>query len=75
MKTLNLNKLIILLTLFLVSAFFTTGAEASCRYTDRDWNDSEYTYEGPAWMYKVGISPPQLYLTTSEPAVVVEEAF
>jgi len=35
-----------------------------------DWNDSEFTYEGPAWMYKVGISAPQLYLTTSEPAVV-----
>jgi hypothetical protein len=40
-----------------------------------DWNDPEYTYEGPPWMYKVGISPPQLYLTTSEPAVVPEEAF
>ena len=40
-----------------------------------DWNDSEFTYEGPAWMYKVGISAPQLYLTTSEPAVVPEEAF
>ncbi|MDA9319503.1 hypothetical protein N9Q65_01210 [Candidatus Thioglobus sp.] len=43
--------------------------------SDRDWNDPEYTYEGPPWMYKVGISPPQLYLTTSEPAVVPEEAF
>jgi len=30
MKTLNLNKLTILLGLFLVSAFFTTGANASC---------------------------------------------
>jgi len=30
MKTLNLNKLIILLGLFLVSAFFTTGANAAC---------------------------------------------
>ena len=34
MKTLNLNKLTILLGLFLVSAFFTTAANASCRYTD-----------------------------------------
>ena len=30
MKTLNLNKLTILLGLFLVSAFFTTGANAGC---------------------------------------------
>ena len=30
MKTLNLNKLTILLGLFLVSAFFTTGANAAC---------------------------------------------
>ena len=30
MKTLNVNKLIILLGLFLVSAFFTTGANALC---------------------------------------------
>jgi len=30
MKTLNLNKLTILLGLFLVSAFFTTGAKAGC---------------------------------------------
>ena len=30
MKTLNLNKLTILLGLFLVSAFFTTGANALC---------------------------------------------
>ena len=43
--------------------------------SDVDWNDSEFTYEGPAWMYKVGISAPQLYLTTSEPAEVPEEAF
>ena len=30
MKTLNLNKIILLATLFLVSAFFTTGANALC---------------------------------------------
>ena len=30
MKTLNLNKLTILLGLFLVSAFFTTSANANC---------------------------------------------
>jgi len=33
MKTLNLNKLTILLGLFLVSAFFTTGANAECATT------------------------------------------
>ena len=33
MKTLNLNKLIILVVLFLVSAFFTTGANAECATT------------------------------------------
>jgi len=33
MKTLNLNKLTILLGLFLVSAFFTTGAYAECQTT------------------------------------------
>jgi len=33
MKTLNLNKLTILLGLFLVSAFFTTGANAECAPT------------------------------------------
>jgi len=33
MKTLNLNKLSILLGLFLVSAFFTTGAYAECQTT------------------------------------------
>ena len=33
MKTLNLNKLSILLGLFLVSAFFTTGANAECQTT------------------------------------------
>jgi len=30
MKTLNINKLTILLGLFLVSAFFTTSANAAC---------------------------------------------
>jgi len=33
MKTLNLNKLTILIGLFLVSAFFTTGASAECATT------------------------------------------
>jgi len=42
MKTLNLNKLTILLGLFLVSAFFTTGANAAC-VVDAD-GDIETTY-------------------------------
>ena len=42
MKTLNLNKLTILLGLFLVSAFFTTGANAACG-VDAD-GDIETTY-------------------------------
>ena len=33
MKTFNLNKIIILVVLFLVSAFFTTGANAECATT------------------------------------------
>ena len=32
MKTLNLNKLILLTGLFIVSIIFSTGADASCRY-------------------------------------------
>ena len=61
MKTLNLNKLTILLGLFLVSAFFTTGANASCavnaagaivtNYSDsrtlRDDNGNDYTASRP----------------------------
>jgi hypothetical protein len=34
MKTLHLNKLFILIGLFLISAIFSTSADASCRYTD-----------------------------------------
>ena len=34
MKTLNLNKILLLISLFLISAVFTTAADASCRYTD-----------------------------------------
>ena len=34
MKTLNLNKIILLISLFLISAVFSTAADASCRYTD-----------------------------------------
>ena len=34
MKTFNLNKIILLISLFLISAVFTTAADASCRYTD-----------------------------------------
>jgi hypothetical protein len=34
MKTLNLNKILLLISLFLISAVFSMGAEASCRYTD-----------------------------------------
>ena len=34
MKTLNLNKILLLISLFLISAIFSTAAEASCRYTD-----------------------------------------
>ena len=34
MKTLNLNKILLLISLFLISAVFSTAAEASCRYTD-----------------------------------------
>ena len=34
MKTFNLNKIILLISLFLISAVFSTAAEASCRYTD-----------------------------------------
>ena len=34
MKTLHLNKIKILVGLFLISTIFTTGADASCRYTD-----------------------------------------
>ena len=34
METLHLNKLFILLGLFLISTVFTTSADASCRYTD-----------------------------------------
>ena len=34
MKTLHLNKLFILIGLFLISAVFSTSADASCRYTD-----------------------------------------
>ena len=33
MKTLNLNKIILLISLFLISAVFSTAADASCRYT------------------------------------------
>lgn len=32
MKTLNLNKIILLISLFLISAVFSTAADASCRY-------------------------------------------
>ena len=34
MKTLHLNKIKILVGLFLISTIFATGADASCRYTD-----------------------------------------
>ena len=34
MKTLNLNKILLLISLFLISAVFSTAADASCRYTD-----------------------------------------
>ena len=34
MKTFNLNKIILLISLFLIAAVFSTAAEASCRYTD-----------------------------------------
>ena len=34
MKTLHLNKIIILIGLFLISIAFSTGVDASCRYTD-----------------------------------------
>ena len=40
----------------------------------RNWGASD-AYTGFPWMHKVGISAPQLYLTTSEPEVVPEEAF
>jgi len=32
MKTFNLNKIILLTNLFLISAVFSTAADASCRY-------------------------------------------
>ena len=34
MKTLNLNKLILITGLFVVSIIFSSAADASCRYTD-----------------------------------------
>ncbi len=40
----------------------------------RNWGAAD-AYTGFPWMHKVGISAPQLYLTTSEPVVVPEEAF
>jgi hypothetical protein len=33
MKTLNVNKILLLISLFLISAVFSTAADASCRYT------------------------------------------
>ncbi len=37
MKTLHLNKIIILIGLFLISIAFSTEVDASCRYTDLDY--------------------------------------
>ena len=34
MKTFNLNKIILLISLFLISAVFSTASDASCRYND-----------------------------------------
>ena len=43
MKTLNLNKLTILLGLFLVSAFFTTGVNAACVESSAGVIETDYT--------------------------------
>ena len=43
MKTLNVNKLTILLGLFLVSAFFTTGANAACVESSAGVIETDYT--------------------------------
>ena len=43
MKTLNVNKLTILLGLFLVSAFFTTGANALCVESSAGVIETDYT--------------------------------
>ena len=46
MKTLNLNKLTILLGLFLVSAFFTTGANAACVESSAGVIETDYSGNG-----------------------------
>ena len=56
MKTLNLNKIIILIGLFLISIAFSTGADASCKYNsgllDVQSGNQEYqVYETSAGRY------------------------
>ena len=46
MKTFNLNKIILLISLFLISAVYTTAADASCRYTDAGLLDVEVDGDG-----------------------------
>ena len=43
MKTLNLNKLTILLGLFLVSAFYTTSANAACVESSAGVIETDYS--------------------------------
>jgi hypothetical protein len=56
MKTLNLNKLILLIGLFIVSIIFSAGADASCRYNSglldvKSGNQQYQVYETSAGQY------------------------